>query len=126
MSIVVQPELPHEALIKLQGLVSAALSCSVLLTHRGYGDAQTGHEAALSVRGEQRGRASAGESVSGGLAEVVEQLTLLMQSVMDVIEMAVRDEKIRAEHLLRLADVYVRQSTLDQVQHNYESQIHQA
>jgi excisionase family DNA binding protein len=33
--------------------------------------------------------------------------------------------KIRAEHLSRLAYVYVRQSTLDQVQHNRESQLRQ-
>jgi excisionase family DNA binding protein len=33
--------------------------------------------------------------------------------------------KIRSEHLSRLAYVYVRQSTLDQVQHNHESQIRQ-
>jgi excisionase family DNA binding protein len=33
--------------------------------------------------------------------------------------------KIRAEHLSRLAYVYVRQSTMDQVQHNRESQLRQ-
>ncbi|WP_277046509.1 hypothetical protein, partial [Caballeronia mineralivorans] len=66
MSIVVQPDLPLEALIELQRLVNSVLSSPVLSTHRGYGDAQTADEAEGSVRGEQRGSRSAGRGVGGG------------------------------------------------------------
>ena len=76
MSIIVQPELPHTALVELQRLVNAVLSSSVLSMHRGYGDAQTGDEAEGSVRGEQRGSTSAGGRVSGrgGAASAVDAI----------------------------------------------------